>query len=213
MSSSDDETRTITDWRTASKLYRRPPGLVWLVALIAVPLLLGLIGWGATDRSGDDADLTLPAVNPSATLSAPGENAPGSAASDTNAPNNNAVDLNFAPLSVVRNGNDITLTGDLPDDAAKTALLDSLRAQFGPDVNLIDNLSVKSGVRTPDVNGLGAVFGAAAAGIPDFDFNFDGDTVTLNGTAATEEAKAAVEAAVRAAWPNIRITNNIRVSP
>ncbi|MGV0745267.1 channel-forming protein ArfA/OmpATb [Mycolicibacterium sp. XJ870] len=199
--SSSDETRTITGWQTASKFYRRPPGIGWLLALLAIPLLLGLIGWGTLDRSDNDVDMTLPSVDPSATLSAP----------DANAPDANAPSLSFAPLSITRNGNDITLSGDLPDENAKAALLDSLRAQFGPDVNLVDNLSLKPGVNTPDAAALGSVFGAAAAGIPDFDFKLDGDTLTLSGTAPSEEVRAAVENAARAAWPNIGITNNIRV--
>ncbi|MGV9800447.1 channel-forming protein ArfA/OmpATb [Mycobacterium sp. NPDC003449] len=196
--SRSDETRTITGWRTASKLYRRPPGLGWLLALIAVPLLLGLIGWSTIDRAGNGEGLTLPNVDASATLSAPEPDAPNPA---------------FAPLSITRNGNDITLTGDVPDEAAKAALIDSMRAKFGPDVNLIDNLTVKPGVSTPDPAALGPVFEAAAAGIPDFDLKIDGDTLTLSGTAASEEVRAAVEAAARSAWPNMKITNNIQVGP
>lgn len=206
--SSSDETRTITGWQTASRFYRRPPGMGWLLALAAVPLLLGLIGWGALNGSSKDVDLTLPSVDPSATLSAPDINAP-----DINAPNINAPNLNFAPLSITRNGNDITLSGDLPDAAARASLLDMLRAKFGADVNLIDNLGIKAGISTPDIGALGSVFDAAAVDIPDFDFKLDGDTLTLTGTAATEEAKAAVEAAAKAAWPNMKITNNITVGP
>ncbi|KWX24592.1 hypothetical protein AFM11_07885 [Mycolicibacterium wolinskyi] len=209
--SSSDETRTITGWQTASKFYRRPPGIGWLLALLAVPLLLGLIGWSSTDRSGDGAAMTLPSVNPSATLSAPDVNAPNLNA--PNAPDVNAPNLSFAPLSITRNGNDITLSGDLPDDAAKTALLDSLRAQFGPDVNLVDNLNIKPGVNTPDPAALGSVFQAAAAGIPDFDFKLDGDRLTLTGTATSDEVRAAVEAAVKQGWPNLQLTNNITVGP
>lgn len=51
-----DETRTITGWKTASRLYRRSPGLGWLLALLVVPLLLGLLGWGVLDNSGEDLD-------------------------------------------------------------------------------------------------------------------------------------------------------------
>lgn len=209
--SSANETRTITGWQTASKFYRRPPGIGWLLALLAVPLLLGLIGWGAIDRSGTGTDMTLPSVDPSATLSAPDVNAPDLNA--PNAPDPNAPGLSFAPLSITRNGNDITLSGDLPDDAAKAALLDSLRAQFGPDVNLIDNLTLRPGVSTPDPTALGSVFEAAAAGIPDFDFKLDGDRLTLTGTATSDEVRAAVEAAVKQGWPNLQLTNNITVGP
>jgi peptidoglycan-binding protein ArfA len=48
--------------------------------------------------------------------------------------------------------------------------------------------------------------------IPDFNFDINGDTLTLTGTAPSEDGKSAVEAAAKAAWPNIKIINNIQVS-
>lgn len=204
--SGSDESRTITGWQTASKLYRRPPGLGWLLALAAVPLLLGLIGWGGLDNSRKGADVTLPDVNPTATLTAPDVNAP-----DVNAPNINMPNLSFAPLSILRNGNDFTLSGDLPDLAAKTSLLDWLRGKFGANVNLIDNLNLRPGVSTPDVSALGKVFDAAVD-VPDFNFKIDGDTLTLTGTAPSAEVRDAVEAAAKAAWPNVKLVNNIQVA-
>nr|WP_246584853.1 OmpA family protein [[Mycobacterium] fortunisiensis] len=180
----------------------------WLLALAAVPLLLGLIGWGGLDRSGKDAELTRPDVNPTATLTAPDVNAP-----DVNAPNVNMPNLSFAPLSITRNGNDFNLSGDLPDGAAKASLMDWLRGKFGAGVNLVDNLNLRPGVSTPDVAALGSLFDAAGDRIPDFAFKIDGDTVTLTGTAVSAEARDAVEAAAKTAWPNIKVVNNIQVGP
>jgi peptidoglycan-binding protein ArfA len=198
-------TRTITGWRPATRFYRKPPGSGWLLAVIAVPLLLGLIGWSALDHPDSGAALTLPSVDPSATLNAPGANA----AAPT--PTAAAPNLTFAPLSITRTGNDITLTGDVPDDAAKAAVLEQLRARFGPDVNLIDNLTLKPGVSTPDAAALGSVIAAGATSVPDFAFTLDGDTLTLTGTAPTDDVKAAIETAAKTAWPNLKITNNIQV--
>ena len=201
-----EDTRTITGYRTASKFYRRPPGAAWLLALLAIPLLLGLIGWAGLNKSDTgDANLTLPGINPSATLTAPNVKAP-----DVNTPNVNPPDLNFAPLSILRNGNGFTLSGELPSLEAKTGLLDSLRLAFGSDINLTDNLNVKAGVNAPDFAVLGSIFGAAID-IPNFNFDLNGDTLTLKGSAPSEKAKAEVEAAAKAAWPNMKIVNNIEV--
>lgn len=189
-----DEIREITGWRTASKFYRRPPGLGWLLALLVIPLLLGLLGWGILDKSKGDVSVTMPTVD--TTINAPDVNLPG---------------MGFAPLSILRNGNDITLAGDLPDIAAKSSLLDMLRGVFGPNVNLIDSLNIKAGVKTPDVSGLGNVF-KAATDIPDFNWKVDGDVLTLTGTTPSDDVKDAVEAAAKGAWPNMRIDNQIQVA-
>ena len=47
------DTRTITGYRTDSRFYRRPPGAAWWLALLAIPLLLGLIGWAGLDKDAD----------------------------------------------------------------------------------------------------------------------------------------------------------------
>ncbi len=201
-----DDSRTITGYRTASKFYRRPPGAAWLLALLAIPLLLALIGWAGLKKPDADANLTLPSVNPSATLTAPSVNAP-----DVNAPDVNAPELNFAPLSILRNGKGFTLSGELPDIATKNGLLDSLKLAFGQDIKLTDNLNLKAGVDAPDFGALGSIFGAAID-IPDFNFDLNGDTVTLKGTAPSEAAKAEAEAAVKAAWPKMTVVNEITVS-
>jgi peptidoglycan-binding protein ArfA len=180
---------TATEWRRESRYYRRKPGLGWLLGLLLIPLLLGLIGWGTLGKP------KVSVSTPSVSVTAPSLSVPS---------------LNFAPLSIIRNGNDFTLTGDLPDLSVKTSLLNALKAALGPGVNLIDKLNIKAGVSAPDFSGLGALF-KAAVDIPDFNFDLSGDTVTLTGRAPSEEVKAAVEAAAKAAWPNVTIVNNIVV--
>ena len=182
---------TVTEWRRESRYYRQSPGWGWLLGLLLIPLLFGWLGWSA-------AKPNAAAGVPSATGSAP--NPPG--VSDM---------VSAAPLSIVRNGKDFTLTGELPDLSVKDKLLEVLKSTLGPGVNLIDNLTVKAGVRAPEVAGVGPVFQAANE-IGDFSFNLTGDALTLAGTAPSEQVKSGVEAASKAAWANVRTINNIEVT-
>ena len=145
------------------------------------------MGWSGLHRSAGETNVTLPSVDQTATLTTPSVSAP-----NLNTPTGSLPGLSFAPLSIVRSGNGFTLTGDLPDLNAKNALLDTLRGTFGADVNLTDNLNIKAGVSAPDFTGLGGLF-KAAVDIPDFNFDLNGDTLTLTGTAPSEDAKSAVE--------------------
>ena len=190
MTGSDDVrvSTTATEWRTESRWYRRSPGLGWLLGLLLIPLLFGWLGWGAFK----------PKVNisaPSISVTAPSLSVPG---------------MNLAPLSILRNGNDFTLTGELPDLATKNSLMTALKGALGSGVNLIDKLTVKSGITAPDLSGITPEF-TAAADITDFGFNLVGDTLTLTGTAPSDEVKAGVEAAAKAAWPTVQVVNNITV--
>ena len=175
---------TATQWRTESRFYRRSPGWGWLAGLLLVPLLFGGIGWGA--------------VKPKVDVNAPTISMP-----DVSMPS-----LNFSPLSILRNGNDFTLSGFLPDLGVKEKLLSALTAVLGPAANLIDKIDITPGANAPDFGGFEALL-KAAADIPDFQYTVEGDTMTLSGVAPSEEVKAAVEAAARAGWPNVTIINNI----
>lgn len=193
--SGPEKARKITDWRRTSRFYRRPPTLGLLVAVIAVPLLLGLIGWGGMDRSDREAAPTVPTVNPSATLT------------ETNV---EVPTVTLAPLSLRRNGNEVTVTGQVPDEPTRAATLDRTRALL-PDANVIDLLTVIGGVSAADLTGLDDVLQAAVT-VPDSEISIEGNTVTLTGTAPTDQVKAGVESATRGAWPNLKVVNNIAVN-
>jgi peptidoglycan-binding protein ArfA len=208
-----DEDRTITDWRTESRLYRRKPGLGWILALIAIPLLLALIGLGTLGGSKKDIDLAVPSVPASATLtvpSGPAMKGPAMTGPAMTGPDANAPGASFAPFSILRSGNGFTLAGELPDEDVKKSLIESV-TQALPGARVIDNLTVTPGVKPPDFAKLGGLFGASV-NIPDFSLNLVGDTITLTGTAPTEDAKAEVEAAAADTWPNAKIVNNIQVT-
>lgn len=164
------------------------------------------MGWSGLHRSAGETNVTLPSVDQTATLTTPSVSAP-----NLNTPTGSLPGLSFAPLSIVRSGNGFTLTGDLPDLNAKNALLDTLRGTIGADVNLTDNLNIKAGVSAPDFTGLGGLF-KAAVDIPDFNFDLNGDTLTLTGTGWRPKTRSQPSRPRKAAWPNIKIVNNIQVS-
>ncbi len=180
---------TATEWRAESRYYRRSPGWGWLLGLLLIPLLFGWLGWGA--------------LKPKVNISAP--------SISVTAPSVSMPSLNFSPLSILRNGNDFTLSGILPDLSVKNSLLAALKAVLGPSVNLIDKIDIAAGATAPGFDGLSGLF-EAAADIPNFQFTVEGGTLTLTGTAPSEEVKAAVEAAAKAGWPNVQIINNITIT-
>lgn len=180
---------TATEWRAESRYYRRSPGWGWLLGLLLIPLLFGWLGFGA--------------LKPKMNISAP--------SISVTAPSVSMPSLNFSPLSILRNGNDFTLSGILPDLSVKNSLLAALKAALGGGVNLIDKIDIAAGATAPGFDGLAGLL-KAAADIPNFQFTVEGETLTLTGTAPSEEVKAAVEAAAKAGWPNVRIINNITIT-
>lgn len=179
---------TATEWRTESRYYRRSPGWGWLLGLLLIPLLFGWLGWGA--------------LKPKVTVSAP--------SISVTAPSVSVPSLNLSPLSILRNGRDFTLSGILPDLASKNSLLSAMKAALGGDVNLIDRIEVAAGAKAPGFDGLGALL-KAAVDVPDFHFTVEGGTLTLTGTAPSEDVRSAIEAAAKAGWPNLEIINNITI--
>ncbi|HYB39252.1 MAG TPA: OmpA family protein [Mycobacterium sp.] len=195
-----DETPATTEWRRASKFYRRPLGVSWLIGLVVIPLLLGAIGYGAFDRSRPAA------TGPTGALPTLTETKPPAAL-----PNPPTVPaLSLAPLSITRKGNDIILTGDFPDEAAKRALVNALKSSVGPGVTILDMLGINPNIDALDFSDAGPVFDAAAS-IPDFNLTVKGDTITLDGTAASADQEDAVETAAEDAWPNLNIVDKMEI--
>lgn len=176
----------------AIRFYRRPPGAGWLAALIAVPLALALIGSGGWSQKDDSLPLTE--VSTQATLT------PANGAHAT---------VLMAPLSLQRSGNDVVLSGQVPDELSRTFAMDRARTLL-PGSTVIDLLTVIAGITATDLAGLDPVLTAAAA-LPDFGFSVDGGNIVLTGTAPTEETATAVAAAVKSAWPDLTVVDDIAV--
>jgi peptidoglycan-binding protein ArfA len=182
-----------TDSRRAPGFYRRPPGLPWLIGLVVIPLLIAVIGYGAFDRhrSLNGPTGALPTLAPSSRSGAP--------------------NFSLAPLSITRNGNNITLSGDFPDDSAKAALLNALKGSLAPNVNIIDQIHINPDVDALDFSNAGPVFKDSAS-ITDFNLTVNGDTITFAGTAASQDQKNAVERDAVHIWSNLKVVDKLVVN-
>jgi peptidoglycan-binding protein ArfA len=189
-----------TEWRRTSKFYRRVPGLPWLVGLIVIPLLLAVIGYGELDRTRSGVNGPTGALP---TLNAP--KPPGGAPQTPTIP---AIAL--APVSITRSGNDIKLSGDMPTKEAKESLLAALKAGFGPNINIIDNVRINRDITSLDFSNSAPVFKTAAS-VPDFGLAIKGDTITLIGTTSSGGQQDAIEQAADAAWPNLNIVDTMGI--
>lgn len=160
----------------------------WLGGL-ALCLMLALVGCGAPSSPP-----------PSATPAAPA--APSTSATATGGP--------YGAMEIARTSNGFRLTGEVPDDALRASLPDSIR-QAMPGAKIVDQLTVKPGVKPPEFGGLGALFGVAMD-TKDFSASLAGGTVTLKGVADSADSKAAAEASAKTTWPNVPVRNDIRVA-
>jgi peptidoglycan-binding protein ArfA len=179
--------------RRAPRAYRRSLGLTWLIGLVVIPLLMAAIGYAAYDRprSGSGPSGAVPSLTPSNKSGAP--------------------KLSLAPLSISRNGNNITLSGDFPDDSAKAALMKSLKDALGPAVNIIDQIKLNPNVDALDFSNAGPIFKDSAS-ITDFNLTVKVDTVTLAGTAASTDQKNTIEQAAAHTWPNLNVVDHLVVN-
>ncbi len=181
------------DSEGALEFYRRSLGLPWLIGLVVIPLLLAGIGYGALDRSRsvDEPTGALPALSPSRKASGP--------------------KLLLAPVSIVRNGNDITLKGEFPDDSAKTALIKALSSSLPPGINIIDQIQLNPNVVALDFFNAGPVFKDSAS-ITNFTLTVNADTIRLTGAAGSQGQKDAIDGDARRIWSNLDVVDQLTVN-
>ena len=117
----------------------------------------------------------------------------------------------MAPLSISRDANNITLSGDFPDDSAKAALLKAIKGGLGPGVNVIDQIKINPNVDALDFSNAGPIFKDSAS-ITDFNLTVNGDTVTLAGTAASADQKNTIEKAAVHTWSNLNVVDHLVVN-
>jgi peptidoglycan-binding protein ArfA len=177
--------------RRDPEFHRRSRGLPWLIAVVVIPLLIAAIGYGAEQsRSANGPIGALPTPTPSRTSGAP--------------------TFSLAPLSITRNGNDITLSGDFPDDSAKAALMKALNGSLPPGVNIIDQIHINPTVDALDFSNAGPIF-TDSASIPDFSLTVSGVVITLAGTVASQDQKTTVEQEAAHTWSNLNVVGKLVV--
>jgi peptidoglycan-binding protein ArfA len=170
----------------APRFYRQPLGRSWLIGLLVIPLLIAGIGSIMVHRS-QSAD------------------GPAAGTSTSAVPR-----LNLAQLSITRNANSITVSGDFPDDTSKGALMKAIKGGLTPDVNIVDQVHINPSAKALDFANAGPVF-TASAPIPDFNLTVNVDTVILLGTAASFDQRTAIEKAAAAAWPGVNVVDRIEI--
>jgi peptidoglycan-binding protein ArfA len=187
------EAAASTDSGPDPELHRRSLGLPWVIALVIIPLLIAAIGYGASGRPHSAAAPTgaHPAQAPSSKHGAP--------------------KLSLAPLSITRNGNEFVLSGEFPDDSAKAALMKALNGSLAPGVTVIDQIRINPNVDALDFSKAGPIFKDSAS-IPDFSLTVNADTITVTGTAATQDQKNTVEQEAMRTWSDLNVVGKLAVN-
>jgi peptidoglycan-binding protein ArfA len=176
--------------RRPPAFFRRSPGIPWLICLVIIPLLIAGIGYVAFDRPGapNGPSRALPARAPSSTSAAP--------------------KIGLAALSISRSGNKITVNGAFPDDSAKAVLIKALKGSLPADVNIVDQTRIDPSIKALDFSNALPVFKDSAS-IADFNLTVDGDTVTLSGTATSQDQKNVVAQEATGTWSNLSVVDKL----
>lgn len=186
-------TSEILAWHDVTRHYRRPLGGWWWAALVLVPLVLALLSTAFGIGSGAAASAaSAPTVASAPPASTPSPASP--SVSQTAAPGA------ATPVSLIRVGGTVTFTGSFADEASRKSVVAALRSALGSGLTVADKTSVEAGSAGLSADAARAL-GAAFVLVPDLAVQFDGSTVTVSGTAPSEQAVAAAEHAVSLAYP------------
>ncbi len=192
-----------TRWVEETRRYRQPIGGWWWLALFLVPAILALMG-SAFGGGGDDAGkkATTSTSSSSTTTSGSSSSGTGSTSAGTTSSSGatSSVKLASAPFAVSRTGSAVSLSAEVPDDAAKIALVDAVKAAL-PDTTVNgDGVTVSPGAAGPDANALaGSVKALSAVG--DFALGYDLKSLMVVGKAKDDNVKSAAADAITKAWP------------
>ena len=156
--------------------YRRRPAWWLWVGLLLLPLLAALWTW-----AGRGGASPAPAPAPSASSSAP------------------AAPARW-PVEVTGDKSAVTINATVPDDAAKSKLLEAVR-QAVPNARVEDRVFVVAGQSGTDAGGLGSVLASAASTFEDFGVLVTDSGVAIRGSAPDQKALDTVGQAAGQAFP------------
>ena len=109
----------------------------------------------------------------------------------------------------------MTVTAEVPDEAAKTSLLEEVTKTAGPGVSVVDEITVKDGATAPSAAAVNALL-PGGKGVKGFSATWAPDTLTLTGDAADEKTKGlaatAAQTAVKGWEPQPKIDNQMKVA-
>ena len=188
----------VTRWVEETRRYRRPIGGWWWLALFLVPAILALMGSAfGGDDGGKKASTSSSSTKSGATTPRTGGTSGGTTATSKST---SSVKLASAPFAVSRTGGAVSLSADVPDDAAKTALVGAVKAAL-PDATVNgDKVTVSPGAAGPDASALAGSAKALSA-VGDFALGYDLKSLIVVGKAKDDNVKSAAADAITKAWP------------
>lgn len=194
----------IVAWHEVTRHYRRPLGGWWWAALVLVPLLLAL----ASSTFGIGAN-TQAAAAPAPAASAPTVVAStSSSASAPSSPSTTSSPAATVPVALTRVSESVTITGTFADEASRQSAIQALQSALGAGLKVADQTGIAAGSAGLSAEAATALGGAFVL-VPDLSVQFDGKTVTLTGTAPSEQAVAAAEQAVSIAYPGAGVRSEL----
>lgn len=206
-------TQEVTSYRTEIGHYRRPlfvaPWLYgWLAGLIGLPLILSLLFGGkpaattATPAATSPAAAASASVNPAASASV----TPGASASGTASTASASASASPRPnvFAISQDGRTVTVSGTVPDEATKTAVVSAVKQAYGTTATVADKLVVQAGAPAIDAANFGPL-ATALKGVTGLTFDVASNTATLSGAVADEAAKTAALDAVAKAFPGATV--------
>lgn len=205
----------VATWAEETRRYRRSPGGWWWLALLLVPAILAALGSaiggesGGAKAAGSTSSVTSAAPT-SGTTSSSTSNSPSSTSSDTATSGGSAAgDVSSGVFSISRSGDEVTVAADVPDEAGRTALLEAVKAAVGG-AKIVDHVNVVPGATAASTVAVSSALGSLTnAG--DFGLAWDLKSLTAVGNVDSEDAKKSIGAALGAAWPDVRVQNDVVV--